>query len=63
MYCECKDNNRKLTDKLQNIIMPVYNNLRKIFFHSPIGGVLVATELTVAVGWIDDLPGVAMDPG
>lgn len=31
--------------------------------HSRIGGVLLTTELTVAVGWINDLPGVTVDPG
>lgn len=31
--------------------------------NSRIGGVLLTAELTVAVGWINDLPGVTMDPG
>lgn len=37
--------------------------LLKILVHSRIGGVLLTTELTVAVGWINDLPGVTVDPG
>lgn len=34
-----------------------------MLFHSRISGVLLATKVTVAIGWIDDLSGVTMDPG
>lgn len=63
VFCECKDNNGKLTDELRNNYFRVRQFKNRWFFHSRIGSVLVATELTVAVGWIDNLPGVAMDPG
>lgn len=34
-----------------------------LMMHSRVGGVLLTTELTVAVRWINDLPGVTVDPG
>lgn len=37
--------------------------LLKALMNSRIGGVLLTAELTVAVGWINDLPGVTVDPG
>lgn len=43
--------------------MPLVVKLLKLLVHSRIGGVLLTTELTVAVGWINDLPGVTVDPG
>lgn len=37
--------------------------LLKILMHSRVGGALLTAELAVAVGWINDLPGVTVDPG
>lgn len=37
--------------------------LLKKVMHLRIGGVLLTTELTTAVGWINDFAGVTMDPG
>lgn len=43
--------------------MSLVVKLLKLLMHSRIGGVLLTTELTVAVGWINHLPGVTVDPG
>lgn len=43
--------------------MSLVVKLLKLLMYSRIGGVLLTTELTVAVGWINDLPGVTVDPG
>lgn len=43
--------------------MSLVVKLLKLLMHSRIGGVLLTTELTVAVGWIHHLPGVTVDPG
>lgn len=63
-FCEREDYNGISQTNWENIIISVNKKFKQqIFSHLRISGPLLATELTVAVSWISDLPGVAMNPG
>lgn len=56
---------KKNGDKLKKVIItPPCDDLGgRLFLHLRIGSVCLAAELTQAVSWVDDLPGIAVDPG
>ena len=62
-YCGCQKCSSRHTSQAALVSLPRALKDWHPSLYSRVGGPLLSTELSVAVGGVDHLPGVAMDPG
>jgi hypothetical protein len=62
-YCGCQKCSSRHTSQAALVSLPSALKDWHLSLYSRVGGPLLSTELSVAVGGVDHLPGVAMDPG